>query len=268
MPLVRGDGASPGAVSMPDGSGVLRNTGAHARVCRKPPHPDLVPGSSSGPQWPGRRGMADALPDSCGPRAQCLPSGIPGPSRPKIEVDGGINAETGRAVVEAGADVLVAGTYIYGAGKTRLPAGRYRSPASMELVSTPALSTQTVPAASRQSWRQSGSTRPEASRRVLSAVALRASSTRRHPPGFRALPPLSSNLRASRLNERHTVSCDTSPAGWPRGGGCAGVARFVAPDAGQPAAGAAKHRSKMLSRSPLRPQRSSVPVAGRGRPAR
>lgn len=32
-----------------------------------------------------------------------------------IEVDGGINAETGRVVVDAGADFLVAGTYVYGA---------------------------------------------------------------------------------------------------------------------------------------------------------
>ena len=32
-----------------------------------------------------------------------------------IEVDGGINAETAKAVVEAGANVLVAGSFIYGA---------------------------------------------------------------------------------------------------------------------------------------------------------
>jgi len=33
----------------------------------------------------------------------------------RIQVDGGINAETGREVVQAGADTLVAGTYVYGA---------------------------------------------------------------------------------------------------------------------------------------------------------
>lgn len=33
----------------------------------------------------------------------------------EIEVDGGINAETGRRVVEAGASVLVAGSYVFGA---------------------------------------------------------------------------------------------------------------------------------------------------------
>lgn len=32
-----------------------------------------------------------------------------------IEVDGGINADTGRRCLEAGADVLVAGTYVFGA---------------------------------------------------------------------------------------------------------------------------------------------------------
>jgi ribulose-phosphate 3-epimerase len=33
----------------------------------------------------------------------------------EVEVDGGINEQTARRVVEAGADVLVAGTYIFGA---------------------------------------------------------------------------------------------------------------------------------------------------------
>lgn len=33
-----------------------------------------------------------------------------------VEVDGGINAETGRRSVEAGAGVLVAGTYVFGSG--------------------------------------------------------------------------------------------------------------------------------------------------------
>lgn len=36
-----------------------------------------------------------------------------------IEVDGGINAETAAAVVQAGADVLVAGSYIFGAQDTQ-----------------------------------------------------------------------------------------------------------------------------------------------------
>ena len=32
----------------------------------------------------------------------------------KIEVDGGINLDTGKKCVEAGADILVAGSYLYG----------------------------------------------------------------------------------------------------------------------------------------------------------
>ena len=32
-----------------------------------------------------------------------------------IEVDGGVNGETGRRLVEAGVDVLVAGSYVFGA---------------------------------------------------------------------------------------------------------------------------------------------------------
>ena len=32
-----------------------------------------------------------------------------------LEVDGGINAETARRVVDAGASVLVAGSYVFGA---------------------------------------------------------------------------------------------------------------------------------------------------------
>jgi ribulose-phosphate 3-epimerase len=36
-------------------------------------------------------------------------------SRALIEVDGGVNFETGRRLVEAGADILVAGSFIFGA---------------------------------------------------------------------------------------------------------------------------------------------------------
>ncbi|MBR4516353.1 MAG: ribulose-phosphate 3-epimerase, partial [Bacteroidaceae bacterium] len=36
-------------------------------------------------------------------------------SQALIEVDGGVNLETGRQLKEAGADVLVAGNYIFGA---------------------------------------------------------------------------------------------------------------------------------------------------------
>lgn len=36
-------------------------------------------------------------------------------SKAKIEVDGGVNLETGRLLAQAGADILVAGSYIFGA---------------------------------------------------------------------------------------------------------------------------------------------------------
>ncbi|MDE5807312.1 MAG: ribulose-phosphate 3-epimerase, partial [Muribaculaceae bacterium] len=36
-------------------------------------------------------------------------------SKAKIEVDGGVNADTGKRLAEAGADILVAGSYIFNA---------------------------------------------------------------------------------------------------------------------------------------------------------
>ena len=36
-----------------------------------------------------------------------------------IQVDGGVNATTGKQCVEAGATVLVAGSYVYGAKDTK-----------------------------------------------------------------------------------------------------------------------------------------------------
>ncbi|MDE6238056.1 MAG: ribulose-phosphate 3-epimerase, partial [Muribaculaceae bacterium] len=36
-------------------------------------------------------------------------------SKAKIQVDGGVNAETGKRLAEAGADILVAGSYIFNA---------------------------------------------------------------------------------------------------------------------------------------------------------
>ena len=36
-------------------------------------------------------------------------------SHAEIEIDGGVNLETGRRLVEAGADILVAGSYVFGA---------------------------------------------------------------------------------------------------------------------------------------------------------
>ena len=40
-------------------------------------------------------------------------------SKALIEIDGGVNLETGRALVDAGADILVAGSYVFGAADPR-----------------------------------------------------------------------------------------------------------------------------------------------------
>ena len=50
-------------------------------------------------------------------------------SNAEIEVDGGVNAETGRLLAEAGADVLVAGSYVFGASD---PLGRIDLLASLQ----------------------------------------------------------------------------------------------------------------------------------------
>lgn len=41
-------------------------------------------------------------------------------SKAKIEVDGGVNEETGRRLAEAGADILVAGSYVFNAKDPRM----------------------------------------------------------------------------------------------------------------------------------------------------
>lgn len=45
-------------------------------------------------------------------------------SKALINIDGGVNAETGRQLAEAGADILVAGSYVFGADD---PEGRIRT---------------------------------------------------------------------------------------------------------------------------------------------
>lgn len=36
-------------------------------------------------------------------------------SNAKIEIDGGVNFETGKQLLDAGADILVAGSFVFGA---------------------------------------------------------------------------------------------------------------------------------------------------------
>ncbi len=64
---------------------------------------------------PGRGGQT-FLPSSLAKIAQAKAYllRLPGPRRPLLEVDGGLNHETGPAAVKAGADLLVAGSYLFG----------------------------------------------------------------------------------------------------------------------------------------------------------
>ena len=72
---------------------------------------DLILVMTVEPGFGGQSFMADQL-----PKIQAVRRYIQ-QYRPecRLEVDGGVNAETARQVVEAGADVLVAGSAVYGA---------------------------------------------------------------------------------------------------------------------------------------------------------
>ena len=72
---------------------------------------DLVLVMTVEPGFGGQSFMADQLPKIRAVRRYIQQY------RPecRLEVDGGVNAETARQVVEAGADVLVAGSAVYGA---------------------------------------------------------------------------------------------------------------------------------------------------------
>ena len=64
------------------------------------------------PGFGGQRFLPDMLPKIAALRALCNARGL----HPRIEVDGGQDPSTVRAVVEAGADVIVAGTSVFGRG--------------------------------------------------------------------------------------------------------------------------------------------------------
>ena len=68
---------------------------------------DMVLVMSVEPGFGGQKFMPSAL-----PKIKFLREAAPSMT---INVDGGINAETGRLCVEAGADMLVAGSYVFGA---------------------------------------------------------------------------------------------------------------------------------------------------------
>jgi ribulose-phosphate 3-epimerase len=72
---------------------------------------DIILVMSVNPGFGGQKFIPEILPKIRQLRAACDARGL----NPRIEVDGGINAETARQVIEAGADALVAGAYVYGA---------------------------------------------------------------------------------------------------------------------------------------------------------
>lgn len=100
--------------------GQIREAGKRAGVALSPATPlssieyvahlcDIVLVMTVNPGFGGQAFLGEMLPKIRGLRALCRERGI----NPHIEVDGGINADTVRPVVEAGADVCVAGSYIF-----------------------------------------------------------------------------------------------------------------------------------------------------------
>ena len=72
---------------------------------------DIVLVMTVNPGFGGQKFLPEMLPKIAALRTLCRERGL----APRIEVDGGQDAHTIRAVVEAGADVIVAGTAIFGA---------------------------------------------------------------------------------------------------------------------------------------------------------
>ena len=97
----------------------IRSFGKQAGIAIKPGTPaqallpylpdlDMVLVMSVEPGFGGQKFMESAL-----PKLEFLRNAAPGLT---LNVDGGINGETGRRCVAAGADMLVAGSYVFGAG--------------------------------------------------------------------------------------------------------------------------------------------------------
>ena len=98
----------------------IRNTGMESGLALNPGTPaqdsfellelaDLVLVMTVNPGWGGQKFITNCLKKIESVKEEILRLGLP----TLIEVDGGINAETGRQCLDAGADVLVAGTYIF-----------------------------------------------------------------------------------------------------------------------------------------------------------
>ena len=85
---------------------------------------DLVLVMSVNPGWGGQKFIPQALPKIRAIRELAIAAGR---NTLHIEVDGGINQETGRQCIEAGADVLVAGTFVFGAQDYAVPIRQLRA---------------------------------------------------------------------------------------------------------------------------------------------
>jgi ribulose-phosphate 3-epimerase len=72
---------------------------------------DIILVMSVNPGFGGQKFIPEVLPKIRRLREACNARGL----NPRIEVDGGINDETAKQVIDAGADALVAGAYVYGA---------------------------------------------------------------------------------------------------------------------------------------------------------
>ncbi len=76
------------------------------------PDVDMVLLMTVNPGFGGQKFIPSVLPKISRLRRMLDRAGL----KTGIQVDGGINAETAKLVVNAGADILVAGSYVYGAG--------------------------------------------------------------------------------------------------------------------------------------------------------
>ncbi len=124
--------------------GQIREAGKQAGVALNPASPivfiehvlrlcDIVLVMTVNPGFGGQSFLVETLPKIRALKALCRERDL----HPRIEVDGGINAETIGAAVEAGADVCVAGSYIfeapdYAQAITRLRAGAERQRTRVE----------------------------------------------------------------------------------------------------------------------------------------
>lgn len=103
-----------------DTLGMIRRLGCKAALAVNPPTPierafeylddiDLLLVMSVNPGFGGQSFMPEVLGKIPAAKKEMERRGLPVP----VEIDGGINADTGALAAEAGADILAAGTYVF-----------------------------------------------------------------------------------------------------------------------------------------------------------